>query len=168
METLQSSLVRLRVPLADDAERWYVLFNDQRVMRFIGDGQIASQAYYDGFVARQRQAFADTRLCLFAVEVAGEVAGFCGLQQWRQPWGPAGAVEMGWRFGAQHWGKGLAHEAGQLVVRYAREQHLDKIVAMINVGNRRSTRLATSLGFSPASEYLSPGNATVACYTQEL
>ena len=47
------------------------------------------------------------------------------------------------------------------------EALLNKIVAMINVGNQRSIRLAASLGFSPDNECISPEGATVVCYTQE-
>jgi RimJ/RimL family protein N-acetyltransferase len=77
----------------------------------------------------------------------GEFLGFIGLAApgFEAPFTPC--VEIGWRLDAAHWGKGLATEGAQAVVRYAFDVlELDEIVSFTVPANLRSRRVMEKLG----------------------
>jgi ribosomal-protein-alanine N-acetyltransferase len=66
-------------------------------------------------------------------------------------WFPEGwpGVELGWRFGPEHWGQGYATEAARTALNYARESlDLREVISIIHTDNERSARLARRLGMS--------------------
>ncbi|NEK85323.1 GNAT family N-acetyltransferase [Blastococcus saxobsidens] len=146
----------LRVPTAADADRWFELFDDVEVMRFIGSGEVRDREYYTGLVARQRELAEATGLCLFSVLADGEVAGFAGIHPWSHPWGPTGSLEAGWRLGRRFWGRGSATAAARAAVGLARDRGVPRLVSMIAGGNDASAAVARKLGMAPVRSHRSP------------
>ena len=83
-------------------------------MEFHG-GRPPNSRHYEEFTARQRRHHAERGCCLYTLldPADGAVIGFTGAQPWPQDWGPAGEIEIGWRLGRAHWGKGYATAAAQ-------------------------------------------------------
>ena len=75
----------------------------------------------------------------------GEVIGFSGLKFVPE----IGDTELGYRFFEEHWGKGLATEAGRASIEFARSDlGLQRLVAMVHPENVASARVVSKLGFS--------------------
>ena len=153
--------VQLRVPTDGDAAAWTALFDDDEVMRFIGNGGRRDSAYYAGLVERQQRLAESTGLCLFSVVVEGEVAGFAGVHPWIHPWGPVGMPEIGWRLGRRFWRQGYASQAAGAVVERARGSGFAHLVSMIHERNVGSFGVARRLGMTTETVLLSPEGARV-------
>ncbi len=122
---------------------------DPEVVRWIGDGSVADEARTAAAVVDWERQWDERGFGLFAVELrdTGELAGFTGLAV------PAflpeimPAVEIGWRLGRAHWGRGLATEAARAVLHHAfTVQGHDRIVSVHQVGNVASERIMQKLG----------------------
>jgi RimJ/RimL family protein N-acetyltransferase len=148
--------VQLRVPTDEDAAAWTVLFDDEAVMRFIGNGERRDAAYYAGLVERQQRLAESTGLCLFSVVLEGEVAGFAGVHPWSYDWGPTGLPEVGWRLGRAFWGRGHATRAARAVVLRARAAELPHLISMIHESNAASFGVARRLGMATETVLRSP------------
>ena len=75
--------------------------------------------------------------------------------------GPLGAppVEIGWRLARRFWGRGLAHEAAQVVLDFAfNELKLRDVVSFTTIHNMRSRGLMERLGMrrDPAEDFVHP------------
>ena len=89
-------------------------------MEFHG-GKSAELSVYEELTARQRRHDAEHGFCLWTmVDESGQVIGFTGAQPWPQDWGPKGEIEIGWRLGRAHWGKGYATAAAELTLERVR------------------------------------------------
>lgn len=148
--------VELRVPTDEDAALWTALFDDDDVMRFIGNGERRDHEYYLGLVERQRSLAADSGLCLFSVAIDGEVAGFAGVHPWSHEWGPTDLPEIGWRLGRTFWGHGHASRAARSVVERARTAEIPHLIAMIHESNAASFGVARKLGMGTEAVLVSP------------
>ena len=97
--------------------------------------------------------YARDGFCFFAAELiaTGEFTGFIGIQtmNFAVPSVAQPAVEIGWRLARQHWGKGLATEGAQAVMRYGFETvELREIVAITVPANVRSRRVMEKIGMN--------------------
>ena len=151
----------IRVPTAADADVWWALFDDPEVMRFVGAGEVRDRAHYGDLVARQQALAASTGLCLFTVVAQDEVVGFAGFHPWTYPWGPHGALELGWRLGRRFWGRGLATAAARAALHVAQDRSVAELVSMIQDGNEASMAVARKLGMAPTREHRSPEGTLV-------
>lgn len=148
--------VRLRVPTHEDAVAWHRVFDDPEVMEFYG-GKPAALSVYEELTARQRRHDAEYGFCLWTMlDEAGEVIGFTGAQPWRPGWGPVGEMEIGWRLGRAHWGKGYVTTAARETLERVRAAGVEQVVAMVRPGNERSIAVARRLGMHPAETYRHP------------
>jgi len=78
----------------------------------------------------------------------GRVLGECGLYPWREDGLETGQVELGYRFGREHWGKGYAGEAARAVLDWASgELGFAELVCVVQEANTASRRIAEGLGF---------------------
>lgn len=74
---------------------------------------------------------------------AQEMIGFCGMKYLPE----LGLNEIGYRYKRRFWGQGLATEAGEATLNYARDTlGLDYVIALILEGNIGSVRVAEKLG----------------------
>lgn len=88
---------------------------------------------------------------LWAAELRAttEFIGFIGLAIPRFQAAFTPCVEIGWRLDAEHWGKGLATEGAQAVVRHAFEVlRLNEVVSFTVPANLPSRRVMEKLGMT--------------------
>ena len=62
--------------------------------------------------------------------------------------GPTGLVEVGWHLHPQHQGQGMATEAARAVLALAAEAGIDQVLAITDVDNAASQRVAARLGMA--------------------
>ncbi|MEZ3177303.1 GNAT family N-acetyltransferase [Streptomyces pimonensis] len=160
--------VRLRVPTHEDAFVRHRVFDDPDVMEFHG-GRRAELSVHEEPTARRRRHDAERGFCLWSVlDGSGQVIGFTGAQPWEREWGPTGEIEIGWRLGREHWGKGYATAAAR--------QTLERVVAgpkgvvaMVDACNSRSTGVTRRLGMRLAETFTIPASPhEVHCYRLDL
>ncbi|MEU6892996.1 GNAT family N-acetyltransferase [Streptomyces sp. NPDC046557] len=163
-------VVRLRVPTDEDARGWHGVFDDPDVMEYLGGP--AELSLYEEFTARQRLHDARLGYCLWTLlDEEGTVIGFTGAQPWPETktWGPVGEIEIGWRLGRAHWGKGYAYAAALATLDRLREAEVPRVVAMIDDGNARSVAVAERLGMTLAAAFdLPDGSRRVRRYELTL
>jgi RimJ/RimL family protein N-acetyltransferase len=130
-----------------DRAPYHALCRDPEVMRFLGAPQ--SRAESDAAIDRMISSQAEQGFCFWAVERRDDeiLLGFCGLKL-----GPPGTpiaddIEIGWRLGRQHWGRGYAREAAEASLVWGWEHTGTRGIAAITVpANTRSWRLMERLG----------------------
>jgi RimJ/RimL family protein N-acetyltransferase len=142
------------------------------VMRYIHDGRPLDRNATAERLAAYRRHWDEHGFGLYAVEVkeTGGLAGFTGLAV------PAflpeimPAVEIGWRLGREHWGRGLATEAARAVVAHTRAGlGLRRLVSIHVVGNDASARVMVKLGMSLERETVQPDTGRqVRVYAMDL
>jgi RimJ/RimL family protein N-acetyltransferase len=161
--------VRLRVPTHEDAFVWHRLFDDPDVMEFHG-GRAAELSVYEELTARQRRHDAELGFCLWSMlDESGQVIGFTGAQPWERGWGPAGQIEIGWRLGREHWGKGYVTAAAHQTLERTRAAGVPGVVAMVDARNTRSIAVARRLGMRLAETFTTPASERSGhCYRLDL
>ncbi|WP_271410629.1 GNAT family N-acetyltransferase [Pseudomonas sp. Q1-7] len=144
---LDTPRLRLRTWRDDDLAAFAALNADPEVMRHFP--ACLGREDSDALAARIRRHFQDHGFGQLIVERRedGAFVGVLGLQNvnFEAPFTPA--VEIGWRFGAGHWGQGLACEAAQAVLAFAFERLLlAEVLAFTVPANQRSWALMLRLG----------------------
>ena len=142
---LRTDRLILRLPRAEDFDRYAELLADADAARYIG-GQLSRAAAWRRFLqmpgAWALQGFA---MCAVEERTSGRWLGQIG------PWKPDGwpGNEVGWSFHPDAWGRGYATEAGVAAIDWAFE-HLgwDSIIHCIDPANAASQRLAARFGSS--------------------
>lgn len=148
--------VRLRVPTDEDAFAWHRIFADPEVMEFHG-GRAAELSVYEELTARQRRHDAELGFCLWTmVDSEGEVLGFTGAQPWPREWGPKGEIEIGWRLGRAHWGKGYVTAAALTTLERVRAAGVPRVVAMVRPDNERSIAVTRRVGMELGELFAHP------------
>ena len=149
MHTLNSPRLALRPWRPTDLGPFAALNADPRVMEFMPAPLTRDES--DAFAARIAAALEARGFGLWALELraAGEFLGYTGLNvpSFEAHFTPC--VEIGWRLGAPHWGRGLATEAARECLRFAFETlALDEVVAFTVPENARSLAVMERLGMS--------------------
>ncbi|WP_308164267.1 GNAT family N-acetyltransferase [Nonomuraea sediminis] len=160
METLTERL-RLRMWRDDDLEPLAAMDADPEVMRYIADGSPRPREQAAGTLVRLRQGWQDRGFGLFAVEVreTGQFAGWAGLAVPEFLPEVMPAVEIGWRLGREHWGRGYATEAAREVLAFGfGKLALEEIVSIAHVDNHASLRVMAKLGMRPTSRTTVPAS----------
>ncbi|MFI9603106.1 GNAT family N-acetyltransferase [Streptomyces sp. NPDC004069] len=162
-------VVRLRVPTDEDAVTWHRIFADPDVMEFQG-GRPAELSAYEELTARQRRHDAERGFCLWTMlDESGRVIGFTGAQPWERDWGPTGEIEIGWRLGREHWGRGYVTAAARMTLERLRTAGLTNVVAMVDARNQRSIAVTERLGMRLAETFVTPMSKRQGhCYRLEL
>jgi RimJ/RimL family protein N-acetyltransferase len=153
VETLRAARLILRPWRDDDLDAWAAMNADPRVMEHFP--KLLDRAESDAMATRVRESHAQRGFGLWAVEVPGvtEFAGFVGLSVPRFEAHFTPCVEIGWRLGHAHWGKGYATEAARATLAEGFERlGLDEIVAMTAVGNQRSRHVMEKLGMTRSAD----------------
>jgi RimJ/RimL family protein N-acetyltransferase len=143
-----------------DREPFARINTDPRVMEFYP--AVLSRYASDALVDRIEAHFEQHGFGLFAAELRGTgvFIGYIGLSvpQFAAAFTPC--VEVGWRLGAEYWGRGLATEGAREAVRFAfGELALEALVSYTVPGNRRSRRVMEKLGMTceRAEDFEHPG-----------
>ncbi|MFE9686046.1 GNAT family N-acetyltransferase [Streptomyces sp. NPDC006285] len=149
-------VVHLRVPTDEDAFAWHRVFAHPDVMEFHG-GRSAELSVYEELTARQRRHDAEHGFCFWTVlDEEERVLGFTGAQPWPHEWGPKGEIEIGWRLGREHWGKGYVTAAARATLERVRATGVTGVVAMVNARNERSIAVTRRLGMELAETFTTP------------
>ncbi|WP_306321120.1 MULTISPECIES: GNAT family N-acetyltransferase [unclassified Streptomyces] len=160
--------VDLRVPTHEDALAWHRVFDHPDVMEFHG-GKSAELSVYEELTARQRRHEAEHGFCLWTMtDAGGDVIGFTGAQPWPGTWGPVGDIEIGWRLGRDHWGKGYATEAARQTLERVRAAGIRSVVAMVLARNERSIAVTRRLGMELEETFVAPDGNQGHCFRLEL
>ncbi len=160
MPELLTARLRLR-PLCDaDLDALAELNADPEVMRYIGDGSVRTREQTAASLSLMRGEWAARGHGIFAVEVreSGEFAGWTGTTVPDFLPEVLPAVEIGWRFGRRHWGRGLATEAARAVLGHVFDVvGLERVVSVCHVENGASEAVMRKLGMRRERETAVPG-----------
>jgi len=129
-----------------DREAFHAMVSDPDVMRYIHDFQPLDDAQADqalrDTIEHYRIGYGDWAVL---ERPGGDIMGECGLTDPQVTDDP----EITWLFHAKFWGKGYAHEAASAVLEYAYGPlALPRVIAHVQPGNARSTRLMEKLGMA--------------------
>lgn len=141
--SLETERLILRVPCAEDFERYAELMADEQAARYIG-GQLGRAAAWRRFL-QMPGAWMIQGFAMFSVleKSSGSWLGQLG------PWKPEGwpGNEVGWSFHPDAWGKGYATEAARAAIDWAFDAlGWTEVIHCIDPANVPSQRLAQRLG----------------------
>ena len=142
-------LVLRRWDVTRDLDAWAAICADPAVMRYIGDGSVATRAECEERLEQFVTAWRELGFGLFAVERrdTGEFIGNTGLAVPDFLPEILPAVEIGWRLGRAHWGQGFATEAARAALAFAWDPvGLDRVVSVHAVGNDPSGNVMQKIG----------------------
>ena len=157
MDGVETARLRLRRPVASDADFFLELLNDPGFLEHIGDRGVrdldAARAYLENAVlaSYQRHGYG-----MYVVEVksTGERAGLCGLV--RRDW--LADTDIGYAFLPAFRGRGYAEEsAGAVLADAFGRLGIGRLVAIVSPSNPRSMSLLEKIGFAATGEVTAPG-----------
>ena len=122
---------------------------DEEVMRYIGDGSTRTREQAAASVARFESDWEKKGYGLYAVAYRDDdrLIGFAGFSQPDFLPEIMPSVEIGWRFGREHWGHGYATEAAREALKYGLDElRLTTIVSVFQSANEASRRIVRKLG----------------------
>ncbi len=159
MQIIETERLILRTWVESDAEAYFHINQDPKVYEFLL-GPLSMQQVQD-FIQKCNQEFKAQRFCLFAVETKDThtMIGFIGLSEPNFESSFTPCVEVGWRLGSEHWGKGYATEGAKAVLAYGFHQiGLNEIVSFTATVNMRSRRVMEKIGMKrePKEDFLHP------------
>ena len=135
--------IHLRRPTPDDETLLYQLDNDPEVMRWINGGlNVDPDTFRRDLMPVYLAEVADPVMGFWLIEVEGEFAGWVSLR-----WQDERVASLGYRIARSFWGRGLATEAGRLMIRQGFDRAgLTEIVATTYEENSGSIRVMEKLG----------------------
>ena len=147
MNIIHTQRLILRTWQDQDAEAYYCINQDPQVIEFLRGPMTMSEV--NDFLAYANQQFAEKNYTLWAAEEksTGNLIGFIGLNYLTWSIFSNPKIEIGWRLGAAHWGKGYATEGAKAVLKYGfRQCGLNEIIAFTVPANIRSRRVMEKIG----------------------
>jgi ribosomal-protein-alanine N-acetyltransferase len=147
MKTLQTPRLILRAFTLDDVAAFYRMGSQPEIIRWAQPTPFASleeaRHKLQEWPLHDYERVGYGRMaCVW--KATGEVIGFSGLKflpDLRE-------TELGYRLFPEFWGQGIASEAGQACLGFARELGLGHIVSLIHPANAASIGVARKLGLS--------------------
>ena len=142
----------LRPIAPEDIDGMAAMHADPQVMRFIGNGTTPEPvAHRQELTSWIDDSEDPPGMSMWSVRPLAKPEHFLGwVMLYPLPgWEPD--VEIGWRFTKAAWGHGYASEAARAIMNHGFENvGLEKIVAVLDPGNRRSRRVCERLGMTDA------------------
>lgn len=149
MREVVTSTARLDlvVPKTRDCDALYALWSDPETMRYIGDGSAWDREKINHRIERAIGMQRDRGMTFWTLieRDTGRVIGQGGLVpiEFKGP-----EVELGYRLGRAHWGKGYASEIAKASAEYGFESlGIEKLVAVTDPENLASRRVLIKTGF---------------------
>jgi ribosomal-protein-alanine N-acetyltransferase len=133
----------------EDREPFARMNADPRVVEFLPSAMTRDES--DDFVDRIVRRWTEDGVGLWAIERRedGAFLGFTGLAPPRFEAHFTPAVEVGWRYAAEAWGRGYATETARAALRFGFEdRELDEIVSFTVPANVRSRAVMERLGMT--------------------
>ena len=146
---LRTERLLLRGWRPTDREPFAALNADPQVMEYFP--ALLSREESDARVDRIETHFQEHGFGLWAVEVVdvAPFAGFIGLCFARFEAHFTPCVEIGWRLGTEHWGRGIATEGAKAALAFGFETlRLDEIFSFTATVNVRSRRVMEKIGMT--------------------
>ena len=147
-QVIDTGRLMLRRFVLDDLEAFYQLCSRPEIIRHAQSAPLASrEAALEYLQAAPFRDYATHGYGRFACvwKPTGEVIGFSGIKFVPE----IDDNELGYRFFKEFWGLGLATEAGEASIEFARSVlGLQRLVAMVHPDNVASARVVTKLGFA--------------------
>ena len=150
-----------RAFVEDDAEAFYALNSNPDVMRYTCEPMPGSVEEVREAIKNHRDfdLYGYGRWGCFLKET-GVLIGFCGLKFLTD----LNAVDVGYRFLPQHWGKGFATEACRSSLQFGfAELGLDRIIGLVKPENLASRRVLEKVGMRDTGE-MEYDDIRVVCY----
>jgi RimJ/RimL family protein N-acetyltransferase len=150
---IETERLTLRNWCGDDVEPFHAMFQDARVMEYLGPPQSIDEVR--AVVAEASEKISAKSYGFWAVECRAEsrFIGFCGVQAGPQGTPIAKLPEIGWRLAFDYWGQGYAREAAEASLAWAWANLPDASVWAITVAaNARSWGLMQRLGMMRRTE----------------
>ncbi|MBD8036049.1 GNAT family N-acetyltransferase [Solibacillus sp. A46] len=148
MLTITTERLRFEQYTLDDLDLVTALVMDERVMKYIGDGNVKDQTYAKHLIERmleQYKNFGDYGLHKLMHKETGEFIGHAGLVA--QIIDDAFEMELGYWIAPDYWQEGYGFEAARALKQYANEEmYLERYVSAIQVGNTGSKQIALKNG----------------------
>jgi len=146
---LETTRLVLRPLVPEDVDWISDISVDPEVNRFLWDRpKSAKQARLLG----EAIVYWDLHACHFghwAIQdkATNEIHGWTELGKLRPWWGPGDEIAISYVLRRASWGRGIATEAAERLLRYAFEAHrLERVMATIMAGNSASRRILEKLG----------------------
>lgn len=144
---IETARLILRTWKHEDTDAYYQINQDRQVIELLR-GPLSMQQVIE-FISAANQHQEKHGYTLWAIELkqTGELIGFTGLNytDWQAHFTPA--VEIGWRLGSQHWGRGYATESAKAALKHGFTRcHLKEIVSFTVPTNARSIRVMEKIG----------------------
>jgi RimJ/RimL family protein N-acetyltransferase len=156
---IETQRLVLRCWQSSDREPFAKMNADPNVMEYFPAPLTSPQS--DALVAKIERHFQKHGFGLYAVELktGGDFVGFIGLSvpAFHAHFTPC--IEIGWRLSSNIWGKGLATEGAEAVLKYSREVlRLKDVVSFTVPVNIRSRRVMEKIGMThdPADDFDHP------------
>jgi RimJ/RimL family protein N-acetyltransferase len=143
LKTISTENFVLTKMTAADGDKYYKLSNNANVMRFVTGHALdrrESDKMLKTFLAEYGN---DTFLGRYLIErrLSGELIGAAKLDQ------EGNEVEIGYRIMEEHWGKGIATEIAEGLIRFAKQtMNAKNVIAFVNVSNGASIRVLQKVG----------------------
>ena len=157
--TLETLRLVMRDWRDDDVWPLAAILSDPETVRYLFGGAPLSFEGAQSALARRRGHWEKDGFGFFAVELkeTGSLIGWAGVQVADHFPQLLPAVEVGWTLGREHWGKGLATEAGGRSLRYGFEAlALERIIGLYHPDNQRSENVMRKLGMTRAGATVDP------------
>lgn len=148
MQIIETSRLTLRYITSRDAPALKSILGDAEVMRYSVIG-VHNKKQIKQFIEQRLLSYLERGFGLYALvhKQNQETIGYCGF--FIQSIAEQREVEVGYRLAKQYWGRGLATEAAQAVIKYGRERFdFQRYICLIEPDNIRSIRVATKLGMT--------------------
>jgi len=149
---LESERMSFRPHEVADFEAFAAMEADAEVRRYVGGAprtrEGAERKFRDVYL---KPVEGGMGLLATILKADGRYIGYCGLYPSLDDAGGTrkGEAMLGFTLARPHWGRGLATEAGDALVRFGFERlGLRRIVSVVQVGNVASLRVLEKLGFS--------------------
>ncbi|WP_419148916.1 GNAT family N-acetyltransferase [Pseudoalteromonas 'SMAR'] len=132
----------------DDTKALAEILADERVMAYSING-VVSQAQTRDFIKSCIASYQQHGFGPWPVVDKGSdnLLGFCGLKCDRLD--DRDIIHIGYRYGVNYWGQGVATECAQAVVVYTRQQAITQVYALIEPNHSASVTVAKKVGFMP-------------------
>jgi [ribosomal protein S5]-alanine N-acetyltransferase len=166
---LETPRLALRRLAPEDAADLYRIYGDPETMKFTGRAPASVEEERANILSHIAKHYDVHGVGLWptVLKGQGEVIGRCGLM--RKRIGGAEEVEIAYLLGREWWGRGLATEAAQAILRLGFESYkFRRIVAVIDPANVASIRVAKKIGMNYEKEVTYGDYGKVALYAWDV
>ena len=152
---METPRLLLRPFTTADAPTMHAIYSDLEVMRFVGNGPVASLPATEKMLRDYADHQVRRGFSFWGVveRASGALVGDAGLYE-----GSGAEVELGYTLARTAWGRGYATEAARAWLEAAFRVHgLDEVVALVEPANTGSIRVLEKLGLAPAGTRVAYG-----------